>query len=130
MDANRCSWCGHDEDWCNEVNPLDGTRCTRPKGHTGPHVACGLISTKPPQGDDVVGFGYVLHKMSEWGDGGGRMKIVRIASCANCPYAKRTGLHQYYCYWPELEIEKDGGDLITEYVDSDTLPAWCPLEEE
>ena len=40
--------------WCDDVDPDEGTECldqlgvgmmgcTRPKGHDGPHVACGII---------------------------------------------------------------------------------------
>lgn len=71
-----CPWCdigrqphpdsGFDPEfeWCNARNPDDGTRCTRLKGHSGPHVACGLIANNSPE--EFIGFGTLYHALSKW----------------------------------------------------------------
>ncbi len=48
-----CEFCGHTEEKCNAVvtsHSLMDYECQRPKGHSGRHVACGVIS------HDIIGI--------------------------------------------------------------------------
>uniref|UniRef100_A0A6H2A6E3 Uncharacterized protein n=1 Tax=viral metagenome TaxID=1070528 RepID=A0A6H2A6E3_9ZZZZ len=36
-----CEFCA-DYDWCDDYEETMGWGCTRPKGHEGAHVACGI----------------------------------------------------------------------------------------
>jgi hypothetical protein len=55
------------------------------------------------------------------------MKVIKVTSCGSCPYFKALPYGQY-CYYPNLEIQHDNDDLITQHVKEGTIPDWCPLQ--
>lgn len=49
------------------------------------------------------------------------MKIIRISKCGECPYCT-------YTHWGNICMKE-----LTTYsytVDLNTIPEWCPLEDE
>ena len=46
------------------------------------------------------------------------MKIIRVSKCGYCPYSKGADVRQT-CFIAGKRI-----------CDPDTMPEWCPLEEE
>lgn len=56
-----------------------------------------------------------------------KIEIYNITTCEKCPYAYSNLLYQEDCCYHRA---RDGWDIISDNIDHNTIPKWCPLEED